>query len=180
MFQQLRERGERLLAVDYANRQSIWIGILRGRERKREEGVLVVFFEHDDGTRELAVLAVELIAHVLAEPHPPDLTFTIEEPRNFVGSVGCFLDCVPAVEVILHTRASRASYHEVLSIRARARTVRRRAGHVLAAGQRMPLVRLPAALRGCRPRVWVSSGTCNKSNHAHEQHLARVERAWAR
>ena len=105
---ELRERGEGLFATDDADRKPIRIALLRGREWKCEEGVLIVLLENDDGPRELAALAVELIADVLAKAHPPDLTFTIEGPRILVGSVGGFLNDIPVVELVLHSRASRA------------------------------------------------------------------------
>ncbi len=51
---QLRERCERLPAVDYADRQTVGIGLRRGREGKRQERVLVVLFKNDDGAGEFA------------------------------------------------------------------------------------------------------------------------------
>ena len=50
----LRERCERLPAVDYADRQTVGIGLRRGREGKRQERVLVVLFKNDDGAGEFA------------------------------------------------------------------------------------------------------------------------------
>ena len=51
---QLRERCERLPAVHYADRETVGIGLRRGREGKRQERVLVVLFKNDDATGEFA------------------------------------------------------------------------------------------------------------------------------
>jgi hypothetical protein len=99
---QLGECGERLPAVYHADRETIRIGLRRGREGKRKERVLVVLFENDDGAGEFAALAVGLVPDVFPESHPPNFAFAKIKPRGFVRGVGGFLDAIPAVEVLLH------------------------------------------------------------------------------
>lgn len=48
------ESGERLPAVHYADRETVGIGLRRGREGKRQERVLVVLLKNDDGAGEFA------------------------------------------------------------------------------------------------------------------------------
>lgn len=53
-----------------------------GGERSGEERILIVFFQDNHRAREFAIFAVV--------PHPPDLTFTIEEAGVVVDSISGF------------------------------------------------------------------------------------------
>ena len=54
----------------------------------------------------LVALAVHLVAHVLAEAHPPDLALAVAEAFDVLGGIGC-LNAIPPIKVALHiTRAS--------------------------------------------------------------------------
>jgi hypothetical protein len=106
---QLRKRRERLPAVHNADRETVGIGLRRGREGKRKEGILVVLSEDDDWASEFAALAVGLVPDIFPESNPPDFAFSKIEARGFVRGVSGFLNAVPAIEFFLHMQACRIS-----------------------------------------------------------------------